>query len=297
MTFRDAIAKGPLTLDGGMATSLEELGHDLSGHLWSAKILFEDPSAILQVHRNHIAAGADVTTTASYQISNYGFEKIGRSNADVQTAIRLSIELARQAASESERKIWVAASVGPYGAILADGSEYRGDYKISYDELRTFHLERLKIFVDSNPDLLAFETIPCQLEIDVINDILQTEFPNAQAWLSVSAKSASEISDGADIKNVFDGAAANVVAVGVNCTKPEFISPLIQRIESRLPRVVYPNAGRTWDAQARCWLDAGTNVIADSELKSWMAAGAAVIGGCCGLAEPQIQAVAKMLSA
>jgi homocysteine S-methyltransferase len=297
MTFRDELVTSPLVLDGGMATSLEELGHDLSGHLWSAKILLEDPTAIFQVHQNHIAAGADVITTASYQISNYGFAKIGRSKADVQTAIKSSVELARRAADQADRKIWVAASIGPYGAVLADGSEYRGDYKISYSELRTFHLERLKIFADAEPDLFAFETIPCQLEIDVINDILQTEFTNTPAWISVSAKNESEISDGTDIKNVFDKMAANVVAVGVNCTKPEFITPLIQRIESSLPKVVYPNAGRTWDAKSRCWRDAGTNRIAESELRSWVLAGARLIGGCCGLAEAQIESVAKALSA
>lgn len=297
MSFQDALAQRPLVLDGGMATSLEELGHDLSGHLWSAKILLEHPAAIFQVHQNHIAAGADVVTTASYQISNYGFAKIGLSTADVKTAIKSSVQLARQAADESDRKIYVAASIGPYGAILADGSEYRGDYKISYSELRAFHFERLKIFADAEPDLFAFETIPCQLEIDVINDILQTEFTTTQAWVSVSAKNETEISDGTDIKNVFNHMAANVVAVGVNCTKPEFITPLIQRIESSLPKVVYPNAGRTWDANARCWLDAGTNLIAESELRSWLHKGARLIGGCCGLAEAQIQCVAKVLSA
>jgi homocysteine S-methyltransferase len=296
MKFDHDLARQPLTLDGGMATSLETLGYDLSGDLWSAKILFDDPNAIYEVHKNHIAAGAEIITTASYQISEYGFRKIGRTSSEVQEAIRLSVELANKAAAESERRIWVAASVGPYGAVLADGSEYRGDYSISYEELREFHFERLRMLVDAGPDLLAFETIPCKLEINVINDLLRNEFPNESAWISVSARSEYEISDGTDIKNVFNDCPPNVVAVGVNCTKPEFLAPLIKRIENQLPRVVYPNAGRTWDAQNRCWLDAGTETIPATELELWLEAGAGLIGGCCGLAETHIKTVAKTLT-
>lgn len=284
----------PKVLDAGMATGLENLGYDLSGELWSAKILLEDPAAISAVHQSHVDAGAEIITTASYQISAQGFEKVGRDPQSVSTAISKSIELAREVAERAEHEVWVAASIGPYGAVLADGSEYRGDYVISREALLDFHAERLTAFAQAAPDIFAFETIPSVVEISVINELAK-EF-NIPIWISASAKNADQISDGTDIaKAISQVDAKQVIAVGVNCTKPEHITSLLLNMESELPKIVYPNAGRTWDAVSRTWLDEGIAAIPHAEISNWQKAGAVIIGGCCGLGTQQISNTREVL--
>jgi len=113
-------------LDGGLATLLEARGHDLgTGHLWSARLLAtaEGCEAIRAAHGEFIEAGAEVSTTASYQASAAGFLSAGINCAGL---IERSVEAAR-AASKGSAGL-VAGSVGPFGACLADGSEYTGRY-------------------------------------------------------------------------------------------------------------------------------------------------------------------------
>lgn len=294
MLTNSNLRQSPKVLDAGMATGLEELGFDLSGALWSARILLDHPEAIAQVHRSHIQAGAEIITTASYQISEFGFKATGRDPKSANAAIAKSIEIAHAEAASAEHPVWVAGSVGPYGAVLADGSEYRGDYKISRAELLDFHGERLQAFVAAGPDLLAFETVPSVIEIDVINELMhEISIPG---WISVSAKNDSQISDGTDIGKAFSAVnAKSLIALGVNCSKPEYITSLLLNMESDLPKVVYPNAGRTWDATNRVWLDSGVPTIPVSEISTWRKAGAVIIGGCCGLGTQQITNVRHAL--
>lgn len=288
------LRQSPRVLDAGMATGLEDMGYDLSGVLWSARILLDEPEAIAEVHRQHVAAGAEIITTASYQISEFGFTQTGRDARLAKTAIETSVEIAQRVANTTEHEVFVAASIGPYGAVLADGSEYRGDYKISREELLDFHGRRLEYFIAAGPDLLAFETVPSLVEIDVINELLQ--IVNIPSWISVSAKNESQISDGTDIGKAFSGVTAkSVVALGINCTKPEYITSLLLNLESDLPKVVYPNAGRTWDATTRTWLDNGVPAIPTAEISRWRQAGACIIGGCCGLGTQQIQNTKQVL--
>lgn len=287
----------PLVLDGGMATSLESRGHDLSGVLWSARILLENPLEIASVHESHIEAGADIITTASYQVSASGLVRAGYEAGLESKLISQSVTLAKEVADSVDKRVLVAASIGPYGATLADGSEYRGDYKITRAELKEFHERRLEHFVKAEPDLLAFETIPSRMEIEVIAELLNETYTDLPAWISVSARNHSEISDGTDIQRAFDAIAApNLLSVGINCTKPEYITSLLERLETALPKVVYPNAGRTWDAVNRNWLDTGADEIPAAELGTWIGAGARILGGCCGLAEKQIAAVSRLVN-
>lgn len=286
----------PLVLDGGMATSLEKNGLDLTGALWSARILIEQPLAIADVHAAHIAAGADIITTASYQVSAAGLAMAGYSPDLEPILIKSSLEIAKEVADAADRRVMVAASVGPYGATLADGSEYRGDYQISRKELFDFHARRLEHFYRAEPDLLAFETIPSRVEIEVIAELLNESFTDIPAWISVSARNGAEISDGTPINEAFAGiSAANLLSIGINCTKPEHFTELLQNLETDLPKIAYPNAGRTWDANQRVWLDAGMETIPQSVMQTWLDAGAKIIGGCCGLAEDQIAAVRELV--
>ena len=193
----------------------------------------------------------------------------------------------------------LAGSMGAYGATLADGSEYRGDYQISESALTEFHRERLLSMTQAAPDLLAFETIPSLLEVRVINQLLSTEYTQIPAWISCSAADATSIADGAPVSTVLDGITADcIVAFGFNCIAPELATPLLQSIVTQrpeLPRIVYTNSGRTWDALNRMWLDEGTDHVAEQTLAEWQSLGARIIGGCCGLGEAHISNVARMV--
>ena len=286
-------------LDGGLATQLERAGHDLSDGLWSARLLRDDPGAIRAAHRAFLRAGADVSITASYQASFPGFAAAGIGEGETRALLRRSVELARDAAAEVAREegraTLVAASVGPYGAMLADGSEYRGRYAAGAGELEAFHRERLAELVAAGPDLLAVETIPSLAEAEVLARLL-AEHPDMPAWMSFSCGSAEAISDGTPIEEAVATAAGapNVIAVGVNCTPPEHVTGLLERARAvtDLPFAVYPNDGRVWDGAARRFAGVAADGFPDSALAAWRALGARMIGGCCGIGPAAIRSIA-----
>jgi homocysteine S-methyltransferase len=283
--------KGMVILDGALATELESRGADLNHALWSAKLLLENPRLIEQVHYDYLLAGADVITTASYQASFDGFLKYGYSIEQTTELLRLSVQLAINARTEALKTIspkvtpLVAASVGPYGAALADGSEYRGHYGVSIEELKTFHRHRMKVLIDAGADLLACETIPCIDEANALKDLLK-EFPGVQAWISFSCKDEKHVSSGEDfadaVQQLHD--AEQVIAVGVNCTAPLYIASLVKAGAALTGKliIVYPNKGETWDAINKAWLPSvPTHSHFAADAKTWYAAGARIIGGCC----------------
>jgi homocysteine S-methyltransferase len=287
-TIRDRV----VGLDGGLATELERQGHDVSSSLWSAALLVDNPQAILEAHRTFFAAGAEVATTASYQASEQGFASRG---LDVAPLLRRSVELARQARDEHGHG-WVAASVGPYGAARADGSEYRGDYGIGVAELRRFHRPRLEILAAAGADVLAVETIPCAAEVEaLLAELDDLAFP---AWLSLTA-AGGRTRAGEPLGPVFAaiGDCSAVFAAGVNCLEPEDVTAAVEVAgrASSLPAVVYPNAGMAWDAHARSW--AGRQCFEPSAVGAWIAAGARLVGGCCGVTPADIAAVAARIHA
>jgi homocysteine S-methyltransferase len=279
-----------IVLDGGLATELEARGHDLSGDLWSARLLRDEPQAIEDVHLAFFRAGADVAITASYQASVAGFARAAIDGDEARRLIVRSVELARSAATRIARedpvrsRLLVAASVGPYGAALADGSEYRGDYGVEASELRSFHAERLDWLIAASPELLAVETIPSGEETRVLATLL-SERPAARAWVSFQCRDADSLADGTPFTDAVAivSAVPSVVAVGVNCVDPGLVEPLLIRASrvTNLPLVAYPNDGRAWDAAARVWR--GTSRLTDAHLaRRWRDLGARYVGGCCG---------------
>ena len=172
-------------LDGGLATELEARGHDLSDRLWSARLLLSEPDAIEEVHLAYFRAGARVAITASYQASVEGFAAAGLDRPTALEAIRRSVELAQRArrrfleeeaaAGRDPGRVLVAGSVGPYGAMLADGSEYRGDYDPGDAALEAFHRPRIDALVAAGADLLAIETIPTLREARVLVRLLDRD--------------------------------------------------------------------------------------------------------------------------
>ncbi|MDN5572165.1 MAG: homocysteine S-methyltransferase [Propionibacteriaceae bacterium] len=284
-----AIADGPVILDGGLATLLQARGHDLSSSLWSARLLMDDPDAIVAAHAEYFAAGAQVATSASYQASYEGFAALGLDRTESAHLIRRSVKLARSARDDSERGGWVAASVGPYGAILADGSEYRGDYGLTVTELRDFHRPRLTVLAESEPDILALETMGCLAEVEAI--LAETEQLGLPAWLAVTV-ARGRLRSGEPVAEAFAMAAdaPHVVAVGLNCSAPEEVLGVVQQAASVRPAVAYPNSGQSWDAEARAWV--GTSTFDPGMVRAWVDAGARLVGGCCRVGPDEIRALA-----
>jgi len=293
-----------LVLDGALATELERRGCDLRDPLWSAKVLIEAPDLIRQVHRDYFEAGADCAITASYQASVEGFIRRGSSHAEALELIRRSVRLAMEARDafwrEPANRIGrprplVAASVGPYGAFLADGSEYRGDYGLSESELMDFHRPRMAALLEAGADLLACETIPCFSEARALVRLL-AEFPNASAWFSFSARDEAHLWHGELLTECaawLDGQ-PQVVAIGVNCTAPRYLPALIEAARTVTGKliVVYPNSGETYDPDRRLWSGISDAEIFASKARRWYASGARLIGGCCRTTPDHIRSIA-----
>jgi homocysteine S-methyltransferase len=299
--------QGFVIIDGALATELERRGADLSDALWSARLLIDAPELIRAVHLDYLRAGADVLITASYQASSEGFRRRGLNETQVATLFRLSVQLAAEAIEEylaefsarrKPRHPLIAASIGPYGAYLANGAEYRGDYSLSVEELMAWHRPRMVTLAQTAANLFAFETIPCLAEAEALVRLL-AEFPNTPAWLAFSCRDGMTLSSG---EAMIDGArladaADQIVAVGVNCTPPRYIESLLgeaQRATDK-PLLCYPNSGEAWDAAARCWIE-GTGVTDFTEpTRRWLTAGARLIGGCCRTTPADIAAIVHAL--
>lgn len=294
-----------VVLDGGLATELGARGHDLSDSLWSARLLADAPRAIEDVHLDYFEAGADIAITASYQASYQGFASRGFTAAETTRLLQHSVGLASAARDrfhaahpESGRRLRVAASVGPYGATLHDGSEYRGDYGLSEDALVTFHRPRLATLIDAGPDLLACETLPSLLEAQAIVRVLR-ERHTARAWVSFTCRDGAHTSAGdlvADCAAFLDEE-PQVVAIGVNCVDPSLVTTLVRtmRAQTRKPVVVYPNSGEVWNAAGRCW--EGQAQRFTTFLDEWLDAGASWIGGCCRTTPADIRIVRGVVDA
>jgi homocysteine S-methyltransferase len=303
--FRDALRHGePILLDGGLATQLEAQGNDLSDKLWSARLLIEAPGEIVAAHLAFYRAGARVATTASYQATFEGFAARGLDRPAAEGLLRRSVELASQARDQArsegiDEDLFVAASIGPYGAMLADGSEYRGNYGLTVTQLRDFHRDRLSVLAATDADVLAVETIPEVQEAEAVAQLLG-ELPGTAAWVSFSCADGSRLRSGAPVEEGVEAVAdaPGVVAVGVNCTAPEHADELIGRIRAgtSLPVVVYPNSGEGWDADLRRWT-AGAGGRVDGEVAArWRNAGAQLVGGCCRVSPSQVRAMGEALA-
>ncbi|WP_119295378.1 homocysteine S-methyltransferase [Streptomyces sp. YIM 130001] len=294
----EAVAAGPLVLDGGMSNQLEADGHDLSDALWSARLLAEAPEAVAEAHLAYYLAGADVAISAGYQATYQGFARRGI-GADATSALLVrSVELTRDAARRAGagRPLWVAASVGPYGAMLADGSEYRGRYGLSVAELERFHRPRLEVLAAARPDAFALETVP---DADEARALLRAvRGLGVPAWLSYSV-SRGLTRAGQPLDEAFRLAAEcdDVFAVGINCCTPADADAAV-RLAARVtgkPVVVYPNSGETWDPVARGWT--GADAFDGARAARWAEYGARLVGGCCRVGPERIADVAAQLRA
>lgn len=303
MTPRDQLDFTSIrVLDGAMATELERRGCDISGPLWSAQVLDDSPGTIAAVHLDYLRAGADCISTASYQVSALGYRELGRSADDAAHALRESVAIAEQAradyAREDPRRVWIAASLGPYGAALHNGAEYHGRYAIGFENLVAFHAERLHVLAESGADLLALETIPSLEEAHALLRALGL-FPALTAWISFTCCDAAHVAHGEPLRECAEAMAQSeqVVAIGINCTPPRYVEALIGEARrgccDSKPVIVYPNSGETWDAETRTWRGISDTREYGTLARAWYAAAAQAIGGCCRTGPGHIAAVAK----
>ncbi|EIB97862.1 homocysteine S-methyltransferase [Pantoea sp. Sc1] len=298
-----ALTESPLLiLDGALATELEARGCQLADALWSAKVLMEDPELIYQVHYDYFVAGARCAITASYQATPQGFATRGLSEDESLALIARSVELTQRARHDylavrpDAKTLLVAGSVGPYGAFLADGSEYRGDYALPEAEMMAFHRPRVQALLAAGADLLACETLPSFAEAQALVKLL-AEFPDARAWFSFTLRDAGHISDGTPLAEVVSwlNQQPQVVALGVNCVALESVTPALQQLQTLTdkPLVVYPNSGEQYDAGSKTWHSAPSGCTLHDKLAEWQQAGARLIGGCCRTSPGDIAAIAR----
>lgn len=288
---------GAFVLDGGLATHLEAKGYDLNDALWSARILLDAPDAIRDVHTDYLWAGADCIITASYQATLVGFQQRGLSEGEATVLLQRSVSLAKEARDQFwmhllqkkggdvlRQKPLVAASIGPYGAYLANGEEYTGDYDLDEAGLLDFHRRRWHILTAAAPDLLACETIPSLPEAKALKQLL-VETPEMGAWFSFSCQNGRLISDGTPITTCAEllNDVEQVWAIGINCTAPRYIPDLIRELQrvTQKPIIVYPNSGEDYDPVEKVWLGESIPAEFGTYSREWRRLGAAAIGGCC----------------
>jgi homocysteine S-methyltransferase len=293
-------------LDGGMATELERRGCNLASPLWSARAIFDAPEIVAAVHRDYLEAGADCLLTASYQVSAEVFLADGLSSSDADSraaaalhgAVRIAGEARDSYCAQHSRKVWIAASLGPYGAALHNGAEYHGNYDCSFEALTAFHARRLAVLKETPADFAAFETIPSAEEARAVVRALR-QFPEIGACISFTCRDSKRVAHGEELAECVRilEEEPQAIAVGINCTHPRFVPTLIGEAAAvtSKPIAVYPNSGEGWDAERRCWTGAGEAANFGGMALTWRAAGADWIGGCCRTGPEEIRAVAQTL--
>ncbi|TLM86069.1 homocysteine S-methyltransferase [Pseudarthrobacter sp. NamE5] len=300
--------------DGALATELEARGCNLDDPLWSAKVLLEQPQLIRDVHRDYFGAGAKVATTASYQATPQGFARRGLAEKEALELVAMSVRLADEARREHLARnpgagpLLIAGSVGPYGAYLADGSEYRGDYDLAAAEFAAFHRPRIEALAAAGVDFLAFETLPSFAEAEAL--LALTAELGIESWFSFSLKDGTRISDGTPLAAVgaLLGRQPRVAAIGVNCVPLQLVTPALEALGKATdkPLVAYPNSGETYDPVTKTWGAARTSAASEGQERPqnlaeestiWRELGARIIGGCCRTTPGDIAAVGRVLSA
>ena len=292
-----------ILIDGSMSLGLEEQGLDLNDKLWTAKALVNEPDKIEKVHQNYYDAGANIAITSSYQATVAGFERLGHTPEEGRALIKRTVQLAKQAQAKSRgtQAKWVAASIGPYGAYLADGSEYRGNYGLLQTELVDFHRERLELLLEAGADLLAIETIPDLTEIQAVIELL-AQYPKAAAWLTVTLKDAHHLCDGTDlcVFQLLAESSEQIIAYGVNCVQPDLVLPALEYLKeiATKPLVAYPNSGAIYDPTTKVWThNHAVDEVFSNEALKWHGLGCKWIGGCCCTSAKEISLLKETFAA
>ena len=294
MQLRDKLQQDIVILDGGFGTTVEQFGYDVKHELWSSNLLQSNPEAVYKVHKAFVDSGAEIILTNTYQASVQSFLNIGITKDEARTYLEKAVELATRAADD---KAIVAGSLGPYGAMLGNGSEYTGDYKETEEDYIKYHKERLDILLEAGVNVFAFETIPNIEEIKAVKTLLR-DYPDIEVWVSVTLKDHDHLSDGTPREAVMEvvNEIGNVLAFGVNCTSVKIIDAAVDKLIalSAKPLILYPNSGRQYDAVHKVWIDQEDASLVEAAPR-WKEKGVKIIGGCCQVGPGEISELVSEL--
>ncbi|WHQ79829.1 homocysteine S-methyltransferase [Ligilactobacillus animalis] len=287
-------------LDGSMAAALKEQGIDSTGELWTAQALSDNIEAVYDAHYSYLAAGAQMILTDTYQANLQAFEKAGHSKQQAENLVGMAVLVAQKARDDYEeqtgKRALVAASIGPYGAYLADGSEYRGDYLLNDAQYLNFHLPRLTAVLAQAPDCLALETQPKLSEPLALLRWLEKNVPQMPVYVSFTLRDEMTLSDGTELKRAVAAISKfeQVFAIGVNCIVPELVSGALKVMRQATTKklIVYPNLGAQYDPETKTWAKSEQQLDFTQLTEKWYQAGASIIGGCCMTTSPQISQIA-----
>ena len=303
MDFTEFLTNNPVVLDGAMSTPLEKLGADTNNDLWTAKALIDNEELVYEVHKMYFEAGADLIITDTYQANVQAFEKVGYSEKEARNLIKKAVKIAQKARDDYENRTgkhnYIAGTIGPYGAYLANGSEYRGDYELSVEEYQQFHLPRIEELVNAGVDILAIETQPKLDEVLAILELLKKKYPQQKVYVSYTLSDDDTISDGTPLPRAIHALEdySQVIAVGINCVKLELVEPALKNMKEITDKhlIVYPNSSAVYDPKSKTWSQPKTSVTFEELIPNWYEAGARIIGGCCTTGPKEIKAVADFI--
>ncbi|MDU7057487.1 homocysteine S-methyltransferase [Ligilactobacillus salivarius] len=303
MDFTEFLTNHTVVLDGAMSTPLERLGADTNNDLWTAKALIDNEELVYEVHKMYFEAGADLIITDTYQANVQAFEKVGYSEKEARNLIKKAVKIAQKARDDYENKTgkhnYIAGTIGPYGAYLANGSEYRGDYELSVEEYQQFHLPRIEELVNAEVDILAIETQPKLDEVLAILELLKEKYPQQKVYVSYTLSDDDTISDGTPLPRAIHALEdySQVIAVGINCVKLELVEPALKNMKEITDKhlIVYPNSSAVYDPKSKTWSQPKTSATFEELIPNWYEAGARIIGGCCTTGPKEIKAVADFI--
>ena len=303
MDFTEFLTNNPVVLDGAMSTPLEKLGADTNNDLWTAKALIDNEELVYEVHKMYFEAGADLIITDTYQANIQAFEKVGYSEKEARNLIKKAVKIAQKARDDYENRTgkhnYIAGTIGPYGAYLANGSEYRGDYELSAEEYQQFHLPRIEELVNAGVDILAIETQPKLDEVLAILELLKEKYPQQKVYVSYTLSDDDTISDGTPLPRAIHALEdySQVIAVGINCVKLELVEPALKNMKEITDKnlIVYPNSSAVYDPKSKTWSQPKTSATFEELIPNWYEAGARIIGGCCTTGPKEIKAVADFI--
>ena len=294
MQLRDKLQQDIVILDGGFGTTVEQFGYDVKHELWSSNLIQSNPEAVYKVHKAFVDSGAEIILTNTYQASVQSFLNIGIDRATACTYLATAVELATRAAGN---RAIVAGSLGPYGAMLGNGSEYTGHYEETEADYIQYHKERLDILIEAGISVFAFETIPNIEEIKAVRTLL-LDYPSIETWISVTLKDHDHLSDGTPLEAVIEvvNEIENVLAFGVNCTSVNVIDAAVDKLItlSAKPLILYPNSGRQYDAVHKVWIDREDASLVEAAPR-WKEKGVKIIGGCCQVGPGEIKELGTVL--
>ena len=303
MDFTEFLTNNPVVLDGAMSTPLEKLGADTNNDLWTAKALIDNEELVYEVHKMYFEAGADLIITDTYQANVQAFEKVGYSEKEARNLIKKAVKIAQKARDDYENKTgkhnYIAGTIGPYGAYLANGSEYRGDYELSTKEYQQFHLPRIEELATTGVDILAIETQPKLDEVLAILELLKEKYPQQKVYVSYTLSNDDTISDGTPLPRAIHALEdySQVIAVGINCVKLELVEPALKNMKEITNKhlIVYPNSSAVYDPKSKTWSQPKTSATFEELIPNWYEAGARIIGGCCTTGPKEIKAVVDFI--